>query len=1031
MATLTDFIGPLSLTVTGCTGNGVTPIVLTCSQSVASVKVGQQIVVASVGGNTNANGTKTVTAVNTTSRTITFAGTGNGAYTSGGTVAREYATIEAWNQATRTTNLTGGGDLIQAWLCNDANSGAGITDFSPPTTNDFNATLTSNTNYRQLAAWPTDVYDPFERKGVRIDFAASATSRMYAVHVNEPGFRLIGVGVRLRGTVNQPASGLFSAHAMRLSQSCIVDGCFVDVRGFVWQRVSGNVATCTGRAVWIDGTATGTSGSVRVWNTIVKQDPTAEWGGGATSKQCIGDYGIDIDRAYTRVLHCNVLGFQAPNAYGIRVRSAQCFVQNNAVLDVTIGFRGPSGLDFDPTSVVTHNAIGEVSFGLSAVQVGTLTGVLSVTAFRYFAFEDYRLTASSVLADNGTGPPVFGGTTTDRFGVARVAPHEIGAHSGVELPDERDPTIIESTIGAGKTYTTAQAWADATAKNLVTANERHVGLIYGTLTEDVVLTGAVADQWRYRELKAADGERYDPVNDTGARIIGSPGDNWGQVALVEDYARFGGGVLVWSNESFGSGFLSETVGVFLDGESITVDGVFAIIDTNPDGGTCFYLTDATNARVRNCIAVGGTTTAGAHYGFLAVDGALIENCTALRCRNAANWDTLTPTGFISTGTSFVRNCIASTPGAGVCFNVVDGYQSHNASSDTTAGGFGSNVSITNSTTWVDASPTPPDLRLISSSVCVDSGARLTQRFSTDFFGVTRGRAWEKGAIDGYATPPAWPAPRIFEGASLAWAWDIERADGVVKRFTDAPTPIAIAGLTYSPGGAMDASARRSEVGVAEHSVNVRGAISSDALSHDDLLAGRFNEARIIETMASGEFPWLEPYWFKAWKLREVRFDGERFSADLIGLSRALEARVGDVYSSQCSAVVGDHRCGVDLPSLTAYGCAVSSVTNERRTFRASVIGSAATGYYSLGRLTWTGGANVGLESEVLLHSDTNLIDLFLETVFPIEVGDTFEVSPGCDLSSATCSSKFNNLPNHRGFPLIPGSDRALDTPRSS
>lgn len=69
--------------ITGATN--ATPIVLTTS-SAHGVVVGQVVVVASVGGNTNANGTWEVSAV--TSTTITLLNSaGNAAYTSGGTVA--------------------------------------------------------------------------------------------------------------------------------------------------------------------------------------------------------------------------------------------------------------------------------------------------------------------------------------------------------------------------------------------------------------------------------------------------------------------------------------------------------------------------------------------------------------------------------------------------------------------------------------------------------------------------------------------------------------------------------------------------------------------------------------------------------------------------------------------------------------------------------------------------------------------------------------------------------------------------------
>jgi uncharacterized phage protein (TIGR02218 family) len=42
--------------------------------------------------------------------------------------------------------------------------------------------------------------------------------------------------------------------------------------------------------------------------------------------------------------------------------------------------------------------------------------------------------------------------------------------------------------------------------------------------------------------------------------------------------------------------------------------------------------------------------------------------------------------------------------------------------------------------------------------------------------------------------------------------------------------------------------------------------------------------------------------------------------------------------------------------------------------------------------------------------------------FDIAIGDTFDVTAGCDKSLATCRGRFNNVPNFRGFPYIPGND---------
>ena len=78
---------PVTLTVTGTTGNGVTPIVVTVSSLTGtSLQQGHTVHITGVGGNTAANGTHVVEVLDATHISLTGK-TGNGTYTSGGVVA--------------------------------------------------------------------------------------------------------------------------------------------------------------------------------------------------------------------------------------------------------------------------------------------------------------------------------------------------------------------------------------------------------------------------------------------------------------------------------------------------------------------------------------------------------------------------------------------------------------------------------------------------------------------------------------------------------------------------------------------------------------------------------------------------------------------------------------------------------------------------------------------------------------------------------------------------------------------------------
>ena len=128
--------------------------------------------------------------------------------------------------------------------------------------------------------------------------------------------------------------------------------------------------------------------------------------------------------------------------------------------------------------------------------------------------------------------------------------------------------------------------------------------------------------------------------------------------------------------------------------------------------------------------------------------------------------------------------------------------------------------------------------------------------------------------------------------------------------------------------------------------------------------------------------------------------------------------------------LGDARCGVDLddPAFKATG-SVTAVIGDR-SFAASGLGGFAAGWFTLGRLTWTSGPNAGRLAEVASHdvSGVRRVTLLEAPVRPIAVGDDFVVHAGCDKRPETCSDRFANVVNFRGFPHIPGQDTVIRYP---
>ncbi len=83
--------------------------------------------------------------------------------------------------------------------------------------------------------------------------------------------------------------------------------------------------------------------------------------------------------------------------------------------------------------------------------------------------------------------------------------------------------------------------------------------------------------------------------------------------------------------------------------------------------------------------------------------------------------------------------------------------------------------------------------------------------------------------------------------------------------------------------------------------------------------------------------------------------------------------------------------------------------------------SQADGYFTQGIISFTSGANNGVSRTVQWHGRGN-VAVGVPWPSAPAVGDTFTIAAGCDHTLATCTSKFGNQNNFRGFPYIPPAE---------
>ncbi|MEG3163791.1 DUF2163 domain-containing protein [Sphingomonas sp. PB2P19] len=255
-----------------------------------------------------------------------------------------------------------------------------------------------------------------------------------------------------------------------------------------------------------------------------------------------------------------------------------------------------------------------------------------------------------------------------------------------------------------------------------------------------------------------------------------------------------------------------------------------------------------------------------------------------------------------------------------------------------------------------------------------------------------------------------------ELATIALCWRIERRDGVAVGLTAHDRDLVVDGLLHRAAPGMTPSAIQRSGGLEADTMDVAGALTSGAIGEADLLAGRWDGARV----AVFAVDWTDVanrVDLGEGTIGAVELTADGFTAELRGASAALDRTVVEETSPECRAAIGDRRCRVAMAGRRRFARVVSC---EGRVVTVDAVEAVADAYGG-GLLRWFGGANSGLESAVA-RSDGAVVTLRTVPGFAVVAGVLVEIIEGCDKSLATCGTRFGNVLNFRGEPYLPGID---------
>ncbi|MTH33904.1 DUF2163 domain-containing protein [Paracoccus limosus] len=265
----------------------------------------------------------------------------------------------------------------------------------------------------------------------------------------------------------------------------------------------------------------------------------------------------------------------------------------------------------------------------------------------------------------------------------------------------------------------------------------------------------------------------------------------------------------------------------------------------------------------------------------------------------------------------------------------------------------------------------------------------------------------------------------MKGETIARAWAVSRADGLVLGFTDHDMPLAFGGIDFRPDSGLSAKAVVQGAGLSVDNTEAVGALSDSAITEIDLMAGRWDSAEVRLWEMDWRLPDNRQLIFRG-RLGEVSRSGGAFRAELRGLSEPLNRAQGRVYHPRCSAELGDGQCGVNLMTPGYFADAV--VQSEREGQRLVVTGAGGFDqrWFERGALVVLSGAAKGLrgqiKSDLAVPGGARELELWAGLGLRPVAGDRVRLTVGCDKRGETCRAKFLNYLNFRGFPHLPSED---------
>lgn len=263
-------------------------------------------------------------------------------------------------------------------------------------------------------------------------------------------------------------------------------------------------------------------------------------------------------------------------------------------------------------------------------------------------------------------------------------------------------------------------------------------------------------------------------------------------------------------------------------------------------------------------------------------------------------------------------------------------------------------------------------------------------------------------------------------------------DAPIVRLAGYPVDLPMSnGQVYLTESGYEFSGIDATTTFASQSLDLQGILQQGAISRDDLKAGVYDNARVYLFATSWAAPIEDEEPVGLGFFGKVNTDDDRYTVQIMGAIDVLSQSVGRSFSPSCPWTLFDEtldgrvlpvsqsrctgpRANPDGPALADFKVtgSLTSVTDQYQ-FRDSTR-AEANDWFAYGAIRFTTGPNAGLKPLEIKAYTSNGTILLHEAMFYLpEVGDEYEMIPGCRKTPAACKDKYSNKVNYGGQDHLP------------